>query len=131
MPTTQAHSEGWPLIYAGVIGLLSQALMPEYIVIFMCSLLGAGIGLAFRESPNLATKRHPMYIFLANAAYVLVTSLVVCASLIVVIGSDRLTKIVGIFNFGAMCALAFLAGIGLMIYRERLLKRLGIHIDGV
>lgn len=131
MPSPQVHAESGPLIISGVIGIIAQALMPEYIVIFLCALLGAGIGLAFRESPIAITSKNPAFIFVANAAYVLFTSLIVCAVLVLILGSDKLTRIVGIFNLGAMCAGAFLAGIGLMIYRERILKRLGIHIDGV
>ena len=120
MPNLEAHTDNAAPVIFGVTAIIYSAFEAQMIVIFLCAVLGAGIGLAFRPAGMPTTSKLDLALrFAGHTGYILITAVMTCFA------SYWIKKY---FN-GAEYPLAFFVSVALMIYRERMINGIGKILD--
>jgi hypothetical protein len=115
MALEQHTDNAAPIIFT-VGAIIGAAFEAQMIVIFLCAVLGAGIGLAFRPAPEPAKSKFEIVLrFAGNTGWILITAVMICFA------SYWTNK----WFAGAHYPLAFFLALLLMIYRELITTDLG------
>lgn len=120
MPNLDIHADNAAPVILGVGTIIYGVFQAEIIVTFLCAILGSGIGLAFLPAPPLGQTRFYLVIrFLINAAYMLITAIIVMFAM------HWLRRLFA----GAEYPVAFFASMALMLFKERIINAVGRLID--
>lgn len=120
MPTIDHHAQTAAPLAVGIAAIVSGVFTPEFIVTFLCAVLGSGIGMAYMPAPAPITSRIDLASrFIGNVLWVFL-----CA-IIIMFAMHYLQKYIG----GSVYALAFFAAMFFMLFRERLFTAIGKIID--
>jgi len=120
MLTPDHHAQTAAPLVVGIAAIVSGIFTPEFIVTFLCAVLGSGIGMAYLPAPAPITSRFDLISrFVGNVLWVLL-----CA-IIIMFAMYYLKRYVD----GASYPLAFFTAMIFMLFRERLFTGLGKLID--
>lgn len=120
MPTPDLHTPNAAPFILGVGTIIYGALEAQMIVSFLCAVLGAGIGLAFMPAPLPASSRFDLALrFAGNAGYIIISSIVTMFALHW--GRKWFP--------GAEYPLSFFGGMGIMLFRDKIITGVGKLID--
>lgn len=127
MPTSDFHAQSAAPIFIGVSAIIYSVFTPTFIVIFLCAVMGSGIGMAFLPAPSPIKSRIDLLLrFIGNSAYILISSIVIMFAM------HYLKKYLG---DGTDYPLAFFSAMFFMLFRDNLILALGKllsrKIDGV
>lgn len=120
MTDLQHHTDNAAPVLFAVSAIIGAAFEAPMIVIFLCAILGAGVGLAFRPAVEPSKSKFETALrFMGHTGYIL------CNAIITSFGSYWLNK----HWPGAQYPLAFFVSFVLMVYRELLIGLLGSIIQ--
>lgn len=118
MTNIPTHTDNAAPVIFTVVSIIYSAYNATLIVIFLCAVFGAGIGLAFRPAPAEAKSKVELALrFAGNAGFILVTAIVITVL------SHWLNK----WFADAIYPVSFMAALVLMVYRE-LIVALGAKV---
>lgn len=118
MTNIPTHTDNAAPVIFTVVSIIYSAYNATLIVIFLCAVFGAGIGLAFRPAPEEAKSKVELALrFAGNAGFILVTAIVITVL------SHWLNK----WFADAIYPVSFMAALVLMVYRE-LIVALGAKV---
>lgn len=115
MALEQHTDNAAPVIFT-VGAIIGAAFEAQMIVMFLCAVLGAGIGLAFRPTPAEAKSKFELALrFAGNTGWILMTATMICFA------SYWTNK----WFVGAHYPIAFFLSLLLMVYRELIIGLIG------
>jgi len=116
MTDLQHHTDNAAPVLFTVVSIIGAAFEAQMIVIFLCAILGAGIGLAYRPATEPSKSKFETAMrFLGNTGYILSNAVI----------TTFLSFWINKYWPEAKYPIAFVCGLGLMIYRELLIYSLG------
>jgi hypothetical protein len=114
------HTDNAAPVLAAVVAIIGHLFDAHNIVLFLCAILGAGIGLALRPAPAPATTRVDIILrFAGHTGYILASS---------IITAFAMHWLSGVFP-GAEFPVAFFCALAVKVFREKLVAGAGKILD--